>query len=166
MGHPAFVTDSVKTSSVSISGSGQHVDGLALGQLAFGLGAVGFFAVRPAGVFAVAGNAESGCGLASGPRRRRRTKGSLYALLRFVGSLAVLRVKHGDDGGGATAVTTGPLAVDQRALYGLPMLGVGFQIAVELGKFAGVVVIVQGIEKLHELLEICAHLKDQLAQRH
>src|ERR1700679_1816547 len=104
MAHPAFARSGV------------------LGQLALGLGAVGFFAVRPAGAFAVAGNAESGCRLASGPRRRRRTKGSLYALFRFVGSLAVLRVKHGDDGGGATAVTTGPLAVDQRALHGPPML--------------------------------------------
>src|SRR5271163_2874650 len=119
-----------------------------LGQLPLGLGAVGFLAVRPAGPFAVAGSPESGCGLASGPRRRRRTKGSLDALFRLVGSLAVLRVKHGDHGGGATAVATGPLAVDQRALHGLPMLRVALHIAVELGKFAGVVVIVQGIEKV------------------
>src|ERR1700722_10094403 len=79
----------VLTSTLALNG--QDLDRLVLGQLALGLGAVGFFAVRPAGVFAVAGNAESGCGLASGPRRRWRTKGSLDSLFRFIGSPAVLR---------------------------------------------------------------------------
>ena len=95
--------------------------------------------------------------------RNRGTKRSLHLALGGTGIVFVSRVEHRDHGDGATAIASGPLALDQRALHRFPVLGRWFRSAYGLDGIAVAGVIVYGAEKLSEFLKIHAHLKHKLA---
>ncbi len=52
---------------------------------------------------------------------------SLHFTLRGTGIVIVIRIEHRDYGDGATAIMLGPLALDECALHGFPVIGRWFR---------------------------------------
>ena len=80
------------------------------------------------------------------------------------GIVEILRVEHGDDGDGAGAIEPGPLALHEGVLHGLPVVVVACDGCVER-RYSDRIVVDEA-EEVAELLEVDAHLIDELAERH
>ena len=78
----------------------------------------------------------------------------------------IVRIEHCDHGDCADGVAPRPLAVDERILHILPVLGFGHDAAVGQGEVGMAGVAVEFAEELDELFQIDPHLKGELAERH
>src|SRR5271163_41223 len=93
----------------------------------------------------------------------RRWKENCHPAFGGAGVLGIRRVEHGDYGGGADPIAPRPLAVDQSALHGVPMLVSRRLDTDRLGDVDIVGIAVDRGEKVDELLEIHPHLVHKLA---
>src|SRR4051812_36817342 len=99
--------------------------------------------------------------MAFGVVLNRRRESNSDATHGCGGVLAVIRIEHGDYGGGAGGVVSGPLAVNQCALDRLPMLLGRFGLTESESEVVRGIAVELG-EELLELFEVNAHLEDKL----
>ena len=83
----------------------------------------------------------------------------LHLTLRLLGFFVIVRVEHRDHRNGAARIPPGPITLDKGALHRFPMLVLSSSL--RLIAVAGMVV--NGVEKLNELLQIHTHLEHELA---